>query len=143
MPAPTLVPTKSVRQAIYEQLNQASLTTLLAGGSAGLVHDIGPATTARPICSYRKQSGITSMDVFGGDDARSFLWLVKGIAETQSAAEDIDAAASNLLHFGALTISAADHLFLARESDVEYIETSGDKRYRHVGGLYRVIAHAT
>lgn len=137
----SLVSSKLIRQAIYEKLNVASLTTLLPSGSAGIVHATAPASAQYPICVFQKQSGITTHLSMGGDAAKSQLWMVKGVAKGtgQSAAEDIDKAATDLLHFGSLNISGADDMYLAREGDIDYPETSGDTQFRHVGGIYRLI----
>lgn len=135
-----MVNNKAIRQAIYTKLNVSSLTSLLPNGSAGIVHGIAPPTASYPICVFSKQSGVTT-NRFGGEAFKSHLWLVKGIAKatSSSAAEDIDKAAYDLLHFGNLTITGADDMYLARESDVEYVETSGDTQFRHCGGLYRLV----
>lgn len=136
-----MVSTKAVRQAIYQKLNVAQVTSLLANGSAGIYHAVAPPTASYPLLIFNKQSGVNDLKVMGGDDARNTLWLVKGVAKatSSSTAEDIDAAANAVLHFGDLTITGADDLYLARESDVEYVETAGDTQYRHAGGLYRLV----
>jgi hypothetical protein len=136
-----MINNKAVRQALYQKLNVASVTSLLASGSASIVHGVAPPTAGYPLVIFTKQSGINDLKVMGGDDARNTLWLVKGVAKgsSSSAAEDVDKAVSDLLHFGDLTITGGDDLYLARESDVEYVETSGDTQYRHVGGVYRLI----
>lgn len=140
-----MVSTKLVRQALYQRLNVSGVTSLLASGSASLYHGVAPQNAAYPLLVFNKQSGINDLKVFGGDDARNTLWLVKGIARatSSSAAEDIDAAANTRLHFGALSIAGADDMYLARESDVEFVETFGDTQYRHVGGLYRLVYQDT
>ena len=136
-----MVNTKAVRQAIYERLNVSAVTSLLGAGSSSLVHGVARSTAAYPICVFQQQSGVTDSLTFGGDHMDNDLWLVKGVARatSSSAAEDIDKAANDLLHFGDLTITGADDMYLARESDVEYVETVGDVQYRHVGGLYRLM----
>jgi hypothetical protein len=134
-----MVSTKAVRQALYQKLNVASVTSLLANGSASIHHGVAPLTAAYPLLIFNKQSGVTT-NRMGGEAFKNTLWLVKGVARatSSSTAEDIDKAVNDLLHFGALTITGADDMYLARESDVEYVETSGDTQYRHVGGLYRL-----
>ena len=100
---------------------------------------MAPPTAAYPICLFAKQSGTTT-NRFGGEALKDHIWLVKGVTKaiSSSLAEDIDKAVNDLLHFGDLTITGADDMFLARESDVEYPETSGDIQYRHCGGIYRL-----
>lgn len=137
----SLVSNKLIRQAIYEKLNVASLTTLLASGSAGIVHAVAPPSAAYPLCVFQKQAGLVDQLAMGGDAAKNQLWVVKGVVRgtSQSVAEDIDKATTDLLHFGSLNISGADDMYLAREGDVEYPEVSGDAQFRHVGGIYRLI----
>lgn len=140
-----MVSDKAVRQALYVKLNVSAVTSQLGSGSASLVHGSAPPTAAYPLCVFNKQSGVNDHRVFGGDDARNTLWLVKGVARATSAsvAEDIDKAVNDLLHFGDLTITAADDMYLARESDINYSETSGDQTFWHVGGLYRLVYQDT
>lgn len=135
-----MVNTKAVRQAIYERLNTAAVTGLLANGSASIFHAVAPPTGNFPLLIFSKQSG-TMVDRSGGDAFKDGLWLVKGVARaaSSSAAEDIDKAAHDRLQFHKLSITGADTMFLARQSDVEYTETSGDTQFRHVGGLYRLV----
>lgn len=144
----TMVNTKLIRQAIYEKLNQASLTAKLADGSAGLVHGMAPYGARYPLCLFSKQAGTATMQAFGGDYSKSMLWIVKGVVHSvskgsASPAEDIDNAAEALLHYANLNISGADDMYLARESDIEYVEADGDDQYWHVGGLYRLIVQDT
>lgn len=135
-----MVSNKAIRQSLYEKLNVASVTTLLGSGSASLVHEVGLPSATYPLCVFFKSSGISDDRVMGGDFTKNMLWTVKGIARSASAsaAEDIDKAVNDLLHFGDLAITGADDMYLARESDVEYAETDGDVQYRHVGGVYRL-----
>lgn len=134
-----MVSNKQVRVALYTKLNVASVTSLLATGSASIYHGVAPQNSAFPLLVFSKQSG-TEVDRMGGEAYRTTLWTIKAIARgtSSSTAEDIDKAVFDLLHFGTLTITGADTMFMARESDVEFVETSGDVQYRHVGGVYRV-----
>lgn len=140
-----MVSTKAVRQAIYQKLNVSGVTTLLANGSASIFHAVAPPTGSYPMLVFHKQSGVTAATGQGGEELKNTLWLVKAVvrATSSSAAEDIDKAANDQLHFGDLTITGADDMYLTRESDVEYVETVGDNQYRHVGGIYRLIYQDT
>lgn len=135
-----MVSDTAVRQAIYQKLNTASVTTLLGSGSASLVHGEAPPTAQFPLCVFHKQSGITDMLSMGGAHANNHLWLVKGVVRASSAsvAESVDKAAFDLLHFGDLTITGATDTYLSRESDLNFSETVGDQKYWHVGGIYRL-----
>ncbi len=136
-----MVTNKAVRQAIYTRLNVASVTSQLANGSASLYHGVAPATAAFPMVVFFKQSGI-QVDRFGGEAFRNTLWTIKAVARgtSSSGAEDIDKAIFDLLNFTrSLSISGANVMHVTRESDVEFVETSGDTQYRHVGGIYRIV----
>jgi len=134
-----MVSNKAVRQAIYQKLNTSSVTSLLANGSASLYHGVAPQNAAYPLLVFNKQAG-TQINRMGGEAYRDAVWLIKAIARatSSSAAEDIDKAVFDLLNFGTLSITGANTMLVARESDVEFVETSGDTQYRHVGGLYRI-----
>ena len=136
-----MVNNKLIRQAIYERLNVASVTSLLASGSASIFHAVAPPTAQFPYVVFSKQSG-TMVGVFGptGEAFKDHVWLVKGVTrDTKSgAAEDIDKAVHDRLQHGDLTISGADDMAVYRISDVEYVETVGDTQYRHCGGNYRL-----
>lgn len=127
-----------IRQALYQKLNVAQLTGLLGSGSASLSHGPNENDAHYPLCQFDKNSGLTDMRAFGGDHAQNELWVVKGIAKTASQAEAVDKAAFDLLDFGDLTITGADDMYLARESDLSYPETQGDTVFWHVGGIYRL-----
>ena len=134
-----MVSDKAIRQGLYEKLNTASVTSLLADGSASLRHAVAPPTGRFPFVIFNKQSG-TPIQRFGGNAYDTHLWLVKAVARdtSSSTAEDIAKAIDDLLDFGTITVSGATLLFLARDSDVDYVETDGDQTYRHHGALYRV-----
>jgi hypothetical protein len=128
-----------VRQAIYTRLNVAGITTLLGSGSAGIRHGVAPSDVAYPLLIFNKQAGTTT-NRMGGEAFKAHVWLVKGVSQVSAgAAEAIDKAANDLLHFGDLTITGADDMYLSRESDVNYAEFQGDTTFWHVGGLYRLI----
>jgi hypothetical protein len=140
-----VVSEKAVRQAIYQKLNVASVTSLLTNGSAGIVNEeAGPGQATFPLCVFWKVSGVT-VNRFGGEAYRDQLWGVKGIVQSNSAstAEDIDKAVYDLLNFGTLTITGGNAMSVIRESDVSYSESHDDKVYKHRGGVYRLKVQAT
>lgn len=134
-----MVSDKAIRQALYQRLNVASVTTLLGSGSASLVHGQAPPSSVFPLCVFHKQAGRQDLQGFTGSGARNQLWLVKGVVRASSASivEDIDKAANDLLHHASLTVTAGDSMYLAREGDVNYPEVVGDQTYWHVGAIYR------
>lgn len=135
-----MVSTKAVRGGLYQKLNTASVTSLLADGSAGLYHSVAPPNARFPFVVYNKQSG-TSAWRFGGNAMDTHVWLVKAVDRNEKSgpAEDIAKAIAGVLDFKTLTMSEGQNLFTARESDVDYVETSGDQQYRHHGAYYRVV----
>lgn len=135
-----MVSTKAIRVALYEKLNTASITGLLASGSASLFHEQAPGTAAYPFVEFGKQSGVATKN-FGGNAFDSQLWRVKAVVRGQSSsvAEDAAKAISDRLDFGTLTITGGTLLHLSRVSDIDYTETVNDTQYRHHGALYRLV----
>lgn len=135
-----MVSDKAIRQGLYEKLNVALVTTYLPDGSAGIRHAVAPASTRFPYVIFNKQSGIPAQN-FGGNAYDNHVWLVKAVANdtSSSTAEDIAKAIDDLLDFGSITVSGGTLLFLARDSDVDFVETDGDQTYRHHGANYRLI----
>lgn len=138
-----MVSDKAIRQALYQKLNTASVTGSLADGSASLRHAVAPPGDRFPFVIFNKVSG-TPTRRFGGNAFDSQIWLVKVVTRdsSSSVAEDVAKAIDDLLDFGTLTITGGTLLFLARESDVDYVETSGDQSYRHHGANYRIAVSA-
>jgi hypothetical protein len=119
-----------VRRAIYGKLaGDTTLTNLLGtpatGFSKSIYHAEAPAG-----------AGFTDPSALEDD-----IWLVKGIdrSTTADTAEAIAARVKALLNDATLTISGATHLYLRRQSDVEYLETAEGVRYAHSGALYRLV----
>lgn len=71
---------------------------------------------------------------------RGLVYQVRAIATTQGTAAAVDAFIDAALHKQALTVSGWSNIWLARETDINFVEqdTSGVAHY-HVGGLYRII----
>lgn len=134
-----MVSNKAVRQALYEKLNVASVTSLLGSGSASLVHALSGRSAAYPLCVFAKSGDTTTLRM-GGNAFDTQTWFVKGVVRdfTPSVAEAIDKAARDLLDFGSLTIAGGEAMFVARISGTEYAETVDDNTYRHVVSLYRL-----
>lgn len=134
-----MVNNKAIRQALYEKLNTASVTSLLASGSASLFHAVAPSSGAYPMLIFNKQSG-TPTHQFGGSHFDSQMWLVKGIVKggSSSVGEDIAKAVADVLDFGTLTISGGTLMHLTRESDMDYAEEQSGETYRHHGSLFRL-----
>jgi hypothetical protein len=136
----------AVRRAIYGKLaGDTTLTNLLGapatGFSKSIYHAQAPAAAAFPFVILNKQSGVPT-EAFNNPSAfEEDIWLVRGTDRNTTAdtAEAIAARVKTLLNDATLTISGATHLFLRRQSDVEYLETVEGVRYAHCGGLYRLV----
>lgn len=135
-----------VRRALYGKMSgDTTLTNLLGAPASGyakaIYHSEAPAGAPYPYVIFNKQSGVPT-ESFGDPDAlENDVWLVKGIDKNTSAdiAESIQARLKALLNDTTLTISGATHLYLRRQSDVEYPETVNGVKYAHAGALYRLV----
>jgi len=130
-----------------EQWRYTTLTgdaTLAAAVGARCYGYIAPQPAQFPFLLFAMQAGT---DVMGVGTARimlNALFQVKVIGATNSfaalkpLADRIDA----VLH-GA-TGSVVDGAILActREEPLAYVDVSGETQYRHLGGLYRIIAQS-
>lgn len=142
-----MVSSKNVRVGLYNRLNVASVTSLLANGSASLYHAVAPPGSAFPYIVFSKISSV-SRKAMGTNAFDSQLWMVKAVSwgedrPNASPAEDIAKAISDRLDFATLTITGGTNLYLARESDLDFAEVDDDQVYSHHGSRYRVIVEAT
>jgi hypothetical protein len=136
----------AVRRAIYGKLSgDTTLTNLLGtpatGFSKSIYHAQAPAGAGFPFVILNRQSGVPTETMGDPDALEDDIWLVKGIdrGTTADTAEAIAARVKTLLNDATLTISGATHLYLRRQSDVEYLETTEGVRYSHSGSLYRLV----
>jgi hypothetical protein len=136
----------AVRRALYGKLaGDSTLNNLLGtpatGFSKSIYHAEAAAGAGFPFIILNKQSGIPTETFADPSAFEDDIWLVKGIdrSTTADTAEAIAARVKALLNDATLTISGATHLYLRRQSDVEYLETSEGVRYAHSGSLYRLV----
>ena len=135
-----------VRRAVYGKLaGDTTLNNLLGtpanGYSKSIYHNRAPASAQYPFVLFNKQSGVPT-EAFGDPSAlETDVWLVKAVDKNTSAdtAESAADRVKTLLNDAALSISGATHLYLRRQSDVEYEEETDGVRYQHVGCLFRLI----
>ena len=135
-----------VRRALYGKLaGDTTLNNLLGtpptGYSKSIYHQQAPAGAAYPLVIFNKQTG-NPTEAFGDPSAfETDTWLVKGVDRNTSAdtAEAIQARLDALLSDGTLSISGAALMYLRRQSDVEYPETTDGVRYQHAGSLFRLM----
>lgn len=116
-----------------------AVTGLLNGGSAAIHYAEAPDNAVPPFVVFWKASGVSAYTM-GSRAWEDRVYVVKAITEGDSAAaaKRIDKAVDATLSDAALTVSGRDHLYLRRESDVEYRENADGVRFDHVGAQYRV-----
>jgi hypothetical protein len=126
-----------VREALYAALaGDAQLNNL----TTGIHHQTAPQNAATPYIVFNKQAGTPDW-AFQGDPIQSDVWQVKAIDRGPSAstAEDIAIRIDTVLTDAALNVDDHAHLYLRRESDIDYPEQDGAETYHHVGALYRLL----
>ena len=124
-----------VRAALYETLSGGASPPTAA---TGVYHRRAPQGAEPPYIVFFKQAG-TPVHTFT-NPLSSELWTVKAISlgSSSSTAEAIAAEIDAVLHDADLSINGHDHLYLRRESDIDYGEPDGADQYQHVGGVYRL-----
>lgn len=135
-----------VRRSLYGKLaGDVTLNALLgapaAGYSKAIYHNLAPGDSNYPYVVFSKQSGVPTEAMGDPSALETDVWLVKVIDQNTSAdpAEAAAARVQALLNDAALSISGATHLYLRRQSDVEYEEEDRGNRFQHVGALYRLV----
>jgi hypothetical protein len=136
----------AVRRAIYGKLaGDTTLNNLLGtpatGYSKSIYHNAAPPNAGFPYVLFNKQSGVPTEAFQDPSALETDVWLVKAV-DRGTSADAAEAAAERiktLLNDAALSISGATHLYLRRQSDVEYEEETDGVRYHHVGSLYRLV----
>lgn len=126
---------KALEAALYAQL--ATPATTLAGLVGTRVYNrLAPPTAALPFVVYQHQAGgdVNAEPV----DRLEILFLVKGLAGTLGAAQDIDEAIRARLHNAALTITGWTCLSCMRDDEAQLVEVVNGAPIFHVGALYRI-----
>lgn len=136
----------AVRRALYGRLaSDTTLNNLLAtpatGFSKAIYHQQAPANASFPFVIFNRQSGVPTEAMADPSALDTDIWLVKAVDRNTSAdtAESISARVQTLLNDATLSISGATHLYLRRQSDVEYAEEANGVSYKHSGSLYRLV----
>lgn len=129
----------ALNTAIYSRLaGTSAITSLLAEGTASIFHLQAKNNAPLPYIVFSHQGG--------GDDNEtanrtknivSYVRAYSGVSALQ--AGSIDAQIDEALHLVPLTVSGWTDFWLAREEDLETVETepNGQKIYMQ-GGFYRV-----
>ncbi len=114
-----------------------ALTALLAGGTASIYNGLAPRGAALPWVTYSLASGVE--ENMTPADSQRYVYLVKGVAASLSAAGQIAAEIHGLLQHGALTINGATCFWIARTTVVRYQEVDPNGRpIGHAGGEYAI-----
>lgn len=135
-----------VRRGIYGKLaGDTTLNNLLAtppaGYSKSIYHQQAPAGAGYPFVVFQKQSGVPTEAMTDPSALENDVWLIKAIDRSTSAdtAEAIQERVKSLLNDATLSISGGTLLYLRRQSDVEYPETTDGVSYKHAGSLFRLV----
>jgi hypothetical protein len=135
-----------VRRALYGKLaSDTTLTGLLGTPATGYTKSIyyqeAPSGAGFPFVILNKQSGVPTGAFSDPAALDTDVWLIKAVdrASSADAAEAVQARVQALLNDATLSISGATHLYLRRESDVDYSEVSSGVTYRHAGSLFRLM----
>lgn len=130
------MPVTALETGLYNALSgDSSLTTELGGTLIYNQRAKQPAPDKYVI--FQWQGGGDQNDT--KQRTRNLVYSVFGVAKTKADAATIDGLIDAVLHNGSLTISGWSNYWLARESDINFVEddASGVPRFT-VGGLYRI-----
>jgi len=128
---------KVVDAGLYSKLSaDTALVALLSAGTPIFQEGNVPPGTSRPYVTFWGTGG---PDNITPSDLRTFVYGVKGIADTLERAADIDARIDALLHNNSITVSGYTNIWLAREAEVRYPEAAPNgNRIHHYGAYYRI-----
>ena len=120
--------------------------TLTGLVSTRIYNQLAPLGVTLPFVVFNWQA---SRDVFGLGTLRIMmngLYTVKvvdnaasGMASAVAIADQID----TLLHAADGSVAAAAILAVMRVEQINYVETVAGEHFRHLGGVYRIVAQAT
>lgn len=124
-----------------------SADSALAAVVAGRIYSYqAAARAALPYVVFHLQSGGQDIAVVGAHRVwADLLYAVKAVAEGESFGGGVETAAGRidaLLHRGSGTVTGGKVLMCVRERPLAYVENAGDRRFQHLGGLYRVWVQA-
>jgi hypothetical protein len=133
----------AIQEFLFETLRDNSAVAAIV--AARIYADRAPSDTTFPFVIIMEQAA--SPDVMGIGARRIMaggLWQVKGIVQDASfggTLASLAAAIDAALHRKAGTVDNGVVLACTRESTFRLAETGpGGEQYRHLGGLYRVLA---
>lgn len=112
------------------------------GVSDRVYFDVAPQDTSFPLAIYQYQSGTDTMVVNAHRVFSDMAWIVKAVdretslATLRNVAGSIDAA----LHRASGTADGGTVLYCTREAPFQLTEEIDGIIYRHLGGVYRIVA---
>jgi len=127
----------ALASALYSRLQGTALTSLLAG-TTSIYHMQAPEGAALPYVIFNLQGG--GDENLDKNRTKNLIVFVRGYSEsTPAQAGSIDAQIDGLLHLTPLTVSGWTNIWLARETDLETVETEPNSQPIYMqGGFYRV-----
>ncbi len=127
-------------KGVYDKLAAATGLTTLIGGTAAprIYHLQADELAVLPYVVYNVQGG--GDENYTANRTKNIVLWVRGYSDVSAkAAADIDAQIDAALHMQQLTVAGYDNFWLARESDVEAVETPPSAQPIYAaGGMYRV-----
>lgn len=136
---------RDVRRGIYGAITASTAITSQLGGSAAVYFGQAPQSALFPLIIFHKDSGVPRYTLTAGSSAfDEELWTVKVVDRntTPDPADVIAYSLDALLTDGAVSISGRNLMYLRRESDVSYMETTDGVTYFHSGAMYRLLHQA-
>jgi len=127
----------AVETALYTALNgEAAITALLASATS-IFNQLAPQGSSYDMVVFAQASGVEENET--PTRSRDLVYMIKGVSDTGFlAAGGIDTQIDTLLHDSALTVTGYTNFWLARESDLRFLETTAEgENYYHAGALYR------
>lgn len=136
---------RDVRRGIYGAITASTAVTAQLSGTAAVYFGQAPQDADFPLVIFHKDAGNPHYTFAQGSSAYDEeVWTVKAV-DRGSTADTADAIAYSLdalLIDGSLSISGRQLMYLRRESDVSYLETTDGVTYFHSGARYRLLHQA-
>lgn len=129
----------ALKTAIYTKLQGTSAITSLLAGTTSIYDKQAPDGASYPYLVFSHQAGGDTNDT--ANRVKSLVYFVRCYSKASaSQAGSIDAQIDTALHLVPLTVSGWTDIWLARETDLDNVETdsAGTKVWMQ-GGLYRLI----
>ena len=128
----------AVNAGIYTMLQAGTALTNLLSGTAAIYYQQAPDGAGLDYAVFSQQAG--GPDNITKRDTRNQLYFIRGYSMIGPAkAGSIDAQISTLLHRKAINVAGYANFWLARETDLSFVETApnGNKVWMS-GALYRI-----